>query len=408
MKNLMMIHLESLNYQLFMSFPEIFKEIHKIKNEGVLYNHYFSTATSTLMVLGDIFYGRKEQYEVCTSMDYIPKDYFYKDSLFDELKRNGYKTGIFVYPDGGDRESAEERHIAGFQNKMVLIPKYEELLETVEHLISEEPFAVMVCNYISNINFNCYVDNDNILDGTDKWKLGYQYLDKCVGDLIKLLKKKQKLEDTCIVLYGDHGDDFWGHGMHQGLTHAIEPFTNLIHTPMLIFDNNEKGRLKENLVCATDLRQIILVKLGLRQCSKNIKNEYVIARSAYAAQPIRKESFNKSYSITDGKFILIVSNYGLEMYDIEMDFQCGYNLLEQFSIDGLVIRYNVVNKSEIYYHYYHFMEKQEGEIIRLRQTTYYLRKRLYDETLKLYEAAGRTEKEMTEEMSFYKIHYKYQ
>ena len=65
MKNLMMIHLESLNYQLFMSFPEIFKEIHKIKNEGVLYNHYFSTATSTLMVLGDIFYGRKEQYEVC-------------------------------------------------------------------------------------------------------------------------------------------------------------------------------------------------------------------------------------------------------------------------------------------------------------------------------------------------------
>ena len=154
MKNLMMIHLESLNYQLFMSFPEIFKEIHKIKNEGVLYNHYFSTATSTLMVLGDIFYGGKEQYEVCTSMDYIPKDYFYKDSLFDELKRNGYKTGIFVYPDGGDRESAEERHIAGFQNKMVLIPKYEELLETVEHLISEEPFAVMVCNYISNINFN--------------------------------------------------------------------------------------------------------------------------------------------------------------------------------------------------------------------------------------------------------------
>ena len=179
-------------------------------------------------------------------MKYVPlwiiflKDYFYKDSLFDELKRNGYKTGIFVYPDGGDRESAEERHIAGFQNKMVLIPKYEELLETVEHLISEEPFAVMVCNYISNINFNCYVDNDNILDGTDKWKLGYQYLDKCVGDLIKLLKKKQKLEDTCIVLYGDHGDDFWGHGMHQGLTHAIEPFTNLIHTPMLIFDNNEK------------------------------------------------------------------------------------------------------------------------------------------------------------------------
>ena len=407
MKNLMMIHLESLNYQLFMSFPEIFKEIHKIKNEGVLYNHYFSTATSTLMVLGDIFYGGKEQYEMCTSMDYIPKDYFYKESLFDELKKNSYKTGIFIYPDGGDRESAEERHIAGFQNKMVLIPKYEELLETVEHLISEEPFAVMVCNYISNIKFNSYTDTKNILDGTDKWKLGYQYLDKCVGDLINLLREKQKLDDTCIVLYGDHGDDFWGHGMHQGLTHAIEPFTNLIHTPMIIFDTTIKKKYEEQLICAADLRQIILAKLGLNQCSTNIKNEYIIARSAYAAQPIRKESFNKSYSITDGKFILLVSNNGLEMYDVEIDFQCGYNLLEQFSTDGILIRYNIIKKEKLNYHYFHFMEEQEEEIIRLRQTVYYLRKRLYDETLKLYEAAGRTEKDMLEEMSFYKIHYKY-
>lgn len=404
----MMIHLESLNYQLFMSFPEIFKEIHKIKNEGVFYNHYFSTATSTLMVLGDIFYGAKEQYEVCTSMDYIPKDYFYKDSLFDELKNSGYKTGIFVYPDGGDRESAEGRHIAGFQNKMVLISEYEELLQTVEDLISEEPFAIMVCNYISNIKFNSYIDTKNILDGTDKWKFGYQYLDKCVGDLINLLKRKQKLDDTYIVLYGDHGDDFWGHGMHQGLTHAIEPFTNLIHTPMIIFDTTQEKKFEDQLICAADLRQIISDRLKLRQCSKNIKNEYIIARSAYAAQPIRKESFNKSYSITDGKFILLVSNNGLEMYDVEMDFQCGYNLLEQFSTDGILIRYNMIKKEKLSYHYFHFMEEQEEEIIRLRQTAYYLRKRLYDETLKLYEAAGRIEKDMLEEMSFYKIHYKYQ
>ena len=48
MKNLMMIHLESLNFQLFMSFPEIFKEIHKIKNEGVFYNHYFLVRLSKL------------------------------------------------------------------------------------------------------------------------------------------------------------------------------------------------------------------------------------------------------------------------------------------------------------------------------------------------------------------------
>ena len=404
MKNLMMIHLESLNYQLFMSFPEIFKEIHKIKNEGVLYNHYFSTATSTLMVLGDIFYGRKEQYEVCTSMDYIPKDYFYKDSLFDELKRNGYKTGIFVYPDGGDRESAEERHIAGFQNKMVLIPKYEELLETVEHLISEEPFAVMVCNYISNISINDYTDQKNVLSGTDRWKRGYIWLDKYVGDVLNLLKAKNQLNNTCVILYGDHGDDFWGHGMHGGLTHAIEPFASLIHTPMIILDKDIGKGIDKSLFCATDLRQKISKILGLGNVEKDIQNTYVIARSSYAAQPVRKDTFNKAYSITDGKFLMLVSNDGLELYDMEMDFQCTFNFLELFLFDKALIRYNTEKGEAIHFHYTNFMN--EREIALIRQLTYYFRDKLYKEVLRLYEIAGRTEQDMVKEMNFCKIHYK--
>lgn len=101
MKNLMMIHLESLNYRLFMSFPEVFQFLHRIKQDGLFFNHYFSTATSTLMVIGDIVYGGKEQYEMCSSLDDIPKEYYYKQSLFDELKARGYRTGLFVHPAGG-------------------------------------------------------------------------------------------------------------------------------------------------------------------------------------------------------------------------------------------------------------------------------------------------------------------
>lgn len=404
MKNLMMIHLESLNYQLFMTFPEIFKEINKAKNDALFYNHYFSTATSTLMVVGDIVYGGKEQYEVCSSLDYVPTKYYYDSSMFDNLKQKGYQTGIFVYPNGGDRESAEERHIAGFQNEMLLKTDYDELMESIDQLISNEPFAVWVCNYISNISLNCYADITGIMDSTDRWKFGYEKLDQCVGDIINLLKKRNQLENTLVILYGDHGDDFWGHGMHGGLTHAVEPYATLIHTPMIILDQDTKKGLDESLICATDLKQIILEKLGLER-NKSIKNEYIVARSSYAAQPIRRETFNKAYSITDGKFMMMVSNYGLEFYDIEMDFQCSFNYLDLFILDGELIRYDTEKNKNLKFHFLDFIN--DRELSKLRQTAYYFRKNLYRETLKLYEVAGKSEQDMLEELNFYKIHYQY-
>lgn len=406
MKSLMMIHLESLNYQMFMRFPELFEQTHGIKREGLFFNHYFSTATSTLMVIGDIVYGGKEQYEMCASLDYIPQKYFYKESLFDELKRKGYQTGLFVHPNGGDRESAETRHIAGFQNEMVLKSDYDEFIASIDALITGEPFAIMACNYISNVSLNRYSDKSDILGGTDRWKRGYQCLDQCVGDIINLLKKKNQLENTCVILYGDHGDDFWGHGMHGGLTHAIEPLATLIHTPLIILDADTEKGLDERLICATDLRNMISNKLEGRKAIENVaSNKYVTARSSYAAQPVRKETFNKAYSITDGKFLMVVSNYGLELYDIEMDFQCAFNFLELFYLDGELIRYDEERNRNLSFHYVDFTN--DREIARLRQTAYYLRKKLYDDTLRLYEIGGRTRQDMTEEMNFYKIHYKY-
>ena len=399
----MMIHLESLNYQMFMQFPELFKELNKVKKEGLFFNHYFSTATSTLMVIGDIMYGGKEQYEVCSSLDFIPTEYFYKESLFDELKSKGYQTGIFVYPEGGDRESAEKRHIAGFHNEMVLKEEYIDFLGAIDELITDEPFAVMACNYISNVTLNCYADKEHVLDGTDKWKRGYEYLDQCVGDIMQLLRDKNQLKNTIVILYGDHGDDFWGHGMHGGLVHAIEPFSQMIHLPFIMLDGDKKG-LDEMLLCATDLRQMIMERLGFGDIQNQTKNKYIVARSAYAAQPVRKETFQKAYSITDGKFLMMVSCEGLALFDIEMDMSCHFNFLQLFELESGRIRYCNEQNQKYRFHYLDFMNEQE--ITRIRQISYFFRKKLYEEVLVLYRQAGRTEQEMIQEMNFDQIQNK--
>ena len=117
-KNLLLVHLESLNVLNYRMNPELFPALREIEKQCMVFDHYYSTATSTLMAIGDLLYGGMKIYEVCDSLDFIPKEYCYSSSLFDDLKEQGYHTGIYIYFDGADHESAEKRHLAGFHNRM--------------------------------------------------------------------------------------------------------------------------------------------------------------------------------------------------------------------------------------------------------------------------------------------------
>lgn len=406
-QNLILVHLESLNNILYRMNPSFFPVIRKIEENAVFFPKYFSTATSTLMVLADIFYGGMEQYEQCASLDYVPRNYIYSSSLFDDLKAQGYHTGLFIYPDGGDRESAEKRHIAGFQNEMVLKRDYDEYLASMERLMEQEPFAIAACNYISNLALNSHVElmREDVNTGTRKWQLGYKTLDKSVGDIFRMLEQKNLLDNTTVILYGDHGDDYWGHGLHQGLTHAIEPYSTLIHTPFLIFDKRLDSGERKELVSTADIRTIVegLMQQGNEGELKLPDRTLAIARNSYAAQPIRNDSFKKAYSITDGKWLMLVSNDGLEMYDIEMDVACMYNILNSFLWNGELLLYNESNREQERFHYRDFMNDAQKRF--LRQKFYYLRTQLHKRVKVLYEAAGFAETTMADEMRFDKIRY---
>lgn len=406
MRNLVIIHLESLNLMNYRMNRDKFEMLRKIEKKSLSFNKYFSTATSTLMIIGDLLYGGLEQFEQCESLDYVPKKYIYESSLFDDLKEKGYETNIFIYPEGADRESAEERHIAGFQNKMVLIRNYDEYLSSLESAMYEDcPFALMACNYISNISLNCYAPNSQYVSGIQRWENGYSFMDKCVDDLWKLLEQKNLLHNTTVLFYGDHGDDFWQHSFHGGLTHAIEPYARLIWTPFWIYDGRlDKGETNK-LTSTIDLAGIIKYLLFAEQEQINIdscyERRYVLSRGAYSAQPSRKETFNKAYSLTDGKYFMLVSTYGLELYDIEMDPECQNNFLDFFVLDNQDLKFDDELNQKLTFHYDHFMNGQE--IRHLKQKFYFYRARLKTEVKKLYTVIGR--ESIVNEMNFEQIHH---
>lgn len=411
----MFIHLESLNNMIYRMNPHLFPELSYVEKKAVSFTKYFSSATSTLMVLGDLLYGSLEQYEQCENMDHIPNQFRISESLFDLLKRKGYHTGIFIYPNGADRESAEKRHLAGFDNEMLLKTDYKDYLKTIEELVSkEEPFAIMGLNYISNLSLNSYVVGGKTKSGSERWSEGYQELDKSVNDLFSILQKYNVLSNTTIVLYGDHGDDYWQHSMHGGLTHAIEPYAQLINTPLMIYDERMSAKLSTKPIGTVHLSGIIKQLLGIdAECTDNDLDcdeanwkldKYILSRNAYAAQPVRAESFNKGYSITDGKYFFLVDSQGMQMFDIEMDPQCDNNYLKFFQFKDGHFEFDSTKVSGLGYHFKGFMN--DKEIRAIRQKASFCRMQIMDQIRNLYIVANRTEDMMFQEINFFETNLK--
>lgn len=412
MRNLILMHLESLSYSNYRINQEMFPVISNWEKKSLSFSRYFSTATSTLMVLADLVYGGMLQYEVCDSLDAIPEKYCYKHSLLDDLKNEGYITKALYFPAGLDCESAEKRHIVGFQNEVVLLQDHTRYLSEVDSTIDSAidsgcPFAFMLCNTVSNIALNYYVPNGKFESGLNRWRQGYEFMDVCIGEVIGLLESKDLIDNTTIIFYGDHGDDYYGHGTHGGLTHAIEPYASLIHTPFWIYDTRLKSNGRnEELYSTIDIRCIAekLLEMPEDTFAWNDlgipKRKFAMARNAYAAQPVRKESFNKGYSITDGRFLFLVSSNGMEFYDMEMDTQCQNNLLKFFVYENGLLQIKKESDCTLGYHYKFFMNI--SAVRQIRQKFYFCRKKLYDKTMELFQYAQCQER--MKELDFERIH----
>jgi arylsulfatase A-like enzyme len=63
------------------------------------------------------------------------------------------------------------------------------------------------------------------------YNLEVEYIDHQIGLLLDALEARNELEDTVIVLVGDHGDEFMEHGRYG---HGNLPYDELTHVPCLV------------------------------------------------------------------------------------------------------------------------------------------------------------------------------
>ncbi|MFB9811039.1 sulfatase [Haloarcula sebkhae] len=63
------------------------------------------------------------------------------------------------------------------------------------------------------------------------YRLEVEYLDREIGQLLDRLEREGDLENTVVVVVGDHGDEFYEHGTYG---HGNLPYDELTHVPLII------------------------------------------------------------------------------------------------------------------------------------------------------------------------------
>lgn len=407
-KNLILVHLESLNSLYFKTHIEDFPNIKNLISKSIYYDNYYSTATSTLMVISDLIFGRTDNFEQSDYLENIFSITPKSKGLFEILKDCGYRTKYYFYV----QECLNEKMINGLWK--ILAPESEifhgyhggdeeisdkSLLEDIEGYIKKNgKFAIFLFNIGSHMPEATLFPERKGMTGGDIAIERFKWLDEKIGSLLELLKQTVHMDDTLLVLYGDHGDDYWGHGIYGGYLHAQPPTNVMTHTPLIVYNPEwQEGDINRKLVSTVDIFQII--KNNLSISNEEVKTrEYAFSRNLFGNQDVSHATFDKSYSLTDGKYTLITSCKGLKLFCNALDPFNARNFLDFYKIRHGKIQYNKIFDTLQTPHYRRFWNKEQ-----IQDVIYHFNSLLNQLKCFVKESSGKNFRQM----SFNKINYSY-
>jgi hypothetical protein len=220
---------------------------------------------------------------------------------------------------------------------------FRDMLGRFEACAAAAPFAVYTWSQVPHVEANLALapharSLDDLVAGA------CAVADNLLGAMLEILGRRGVLDDTTIVVYGDHGDDYWTHGFKMGLLHGIEPYTALIHTPLVIRDRALPGGTDGRLVSTVDLAATCLGLLGIphapafafsgRSLLDPKPRAVAYSQNFTASQPDDSaQDVRKTFAAIDHSHALQVSSRGLALFNYRLDPGNHTNLLHYFELD---------------------------------------------------------------------------
>lgn len=207
-----------------------------------------------------------------------------RNAVCDGLKNNSIRTLKYTLKNFGNTETEfnsikswtkytinfPTKHLYGNLSGKILIENvHEHLLENKNN--NNFVFChVMDTHYPLNFlsselpivqtEIEAFYKNRKKTDGNIFYKLSVEYIDQQIGDLIEKLEKDGEMDNTTIVITGDHGSSFVGNIHRTEITNTF--YDENYRIPLLVIDKNKKAQTIDNLSISTQFIPTLLDILG--------------------------------------------------------------------------------------------------------------------------------------------------
>jgi hypothetical protein len=341
MKNLVILHLESISRQRLAAFGAVLPHTMRLINEALSFDNFFSSATSTRMVVGYLFHGNDFEYDTATTF-WGMKAEVNNPHLFSILRDRGYHAELICLNGFQHVKPIKLRSWSDNLPPIWATNDFPALISRFDALTDAAPFAIYVWDLITHIEHSlALAPHSSGL--TDQIRRACAVADDAVGKMRAILERKGLLENTTIVLYGDHGDDSWTHGFKGGMIHGTEPYTDIIWTPLAIRDPRLAPGTVDCMASTIDIAPTCLSLLGIdAEFSFPYSGvdllhgaaDFAYSQNFNANQPDHPlNGIAKAFSVTDKTYTLLASSHGLELYAHRLDPGNHCNLLHFFTLD---------------------------------------------------------------------------
>ncbi|MFC4989694.1 sulfatase [Saliphagus infecundisoli] len=119
-----------------------------------------------------------------------------------------------------------------------------------------------------------------------------EYFDVELGKFLQKLKEEGEWEDTLIIVVGDHGDEFYEHGLYG---HGNLPYDELTHVPLLV------KFPRENSVGATDVNELVrtvdILPTALDYVEADLTDEMKERMRGESLIPLIRDDQSPSYDV---------------------------------------------------------------------------------------------------------------
>jgi arylsulfatase A-like enzyme len=211
-----------------------------------------------------------------------------------------------------------------------------DLRKTLENLDADTRLLVRMLS----VPQACKNENHRRCLQNQVYNLAVLEMRSAVADVLSGLEQRGLADNTLVLVYSDHGEEFWDHRTEQlllkedprggaGFGHGQSMYQELLHIPLLAWYPGLEGRRHRQVVSHVDVLPSILDAMGLQrspadesgkllptagQTQSGKAAERIIFSSGMAFGPekisVRSKELKSVFTIRDDRY---------ELYDLETD-----------------------------------------------------------------------------------------